>query len=107
YNGHGGTHHFGDEHHPSVERIWDIANTIRVGELQAPPLFAVATDDTHSYHGKGSSQPGRGWIMVRAGELTPAALIEAMRRGDFYASSGVTLRDIRYDAASRTVTVEI
>ena len=36
--------------------------------------------------------------MVRARLLTPDGVIEAMKRGDFYASSGVTLRDVKYDA---------
>ena len=42
YNGHGSVNHLGDEHRASVEQIWDIANTIRLGQLDAPPLFGVA-----------------------------------------------------------------
>ena len=30
YNGHPIVHHLGDATHPSVERMWDIANTIRL-----------------------------------------------------------------------------
>jgi len=97
----------GQPHYRGMERVWDVANTMRLGLFKTPPIFAVATDDTHKYHNDGSSPPGRGWIMVRAAELTPEALILAMRRGDFYASSGVTLRDIRYDTAARTVTIDI
>ena len=52
YNGHPGVGHLGDDHRPSVERLWDIANTIRLVDLAAPPLFGIATDDSHSYHGK-------------------------------------------------------
>ena len=51
YNGHPGIRHLGDEDHPSDEKIWDIANTIRLEKLNAPPLFGVATDDSHNYHG--------------------------------------------------------
>src|SRR5690606_38732603 len=34
-----------------------------------------------------------GWIMVKSKELASSALIEAMERGDFYASTGVTLKN--------------
>ncbi len=64
FNGHPDVNQLGDDQHPSVERIWDIANTIRVGQLNAAPLMGVATDDSHNYHGVTGSTPGRGWIMV-------------------------------------------
>ncbi len=41
YNGHPGVGHQGDEQHASVEQIWDIANTLRLAKLHAPPLFGV------------------------------------------------------------------
>ncbi|MCA1964183.1 MAG: hypothetical protein LDL31_09595 [Prosthecobacter sp.] len=88
------------------ERIWDIANTIRIAELKQPPLYGVGTDDSHNYHG-GSSTPGRGWVMVRAAKLEANTLIEAMQRGDFYASTGVTLEDVAYDKAARTLRLKI
>jgi len=97
YNGHPGVKHLGDEHHPSVERMWDIANTIRIAQLKAAPLYGIATDDSHHYHGKGSSRLGRGWIMVRSRFLTPEHLIKHVKAGDFYASSGVTLSSIEFD----------
>lgn len=106
YNGHPRINHLGDETRPGDERIWDIANTIRLSKLDAEPLFGVATDDSHWYHG-GDVSPGRGWIQVEAEELTPAALIEAMRAGDFYASSGVELRQLSYDADTRMLEFEI
>ena len=37
--------------------------------LKAAPLFGVGTDDSHHYHGEESS-PGRGWVMVRAGQVS-------------------------------------
>lgn len=107
YNGHPGVRHRGDEHHPSVERLWDIANTIRIAEMKRPPLSGLATDDAHNYFGQRGSSPGRGWVMVRARELTPDGIIRAIQRNDFYASSGVTLRDVRYDADLRVLRVEI
>jgi hypothetical protein len=60
-------------------------------------MYGLATDDSHQYLSfrPGASNPGRGWIMVRAPQLTASGLIEAMERGDFYSSTGVRLRDLR------------
>jgi hypothetical protein len=107
YNGHPGVGHLGDEHHAGVEQIYDIANTIRVGQLGAAPLYCVATDDSHHYDGAKTVRPGRGWIMVRAEKLEPDTIVRAIKAGDFYASSGVTLRDIRYDDAKKLLQLDI
>ena len=108
YNGHPAVGHRGKENHPGVERLWDIANTIRIGELRAEPLLGIATDDSHNYHGKpGGARVGRGWVMVRARYLTPEHLIKALKRGDFYASSGVTLSQIDFDAEQGLLSLEV
>lgn len=108
YNGHPGVEHLGDEYHVSVEKIWDIANTIRIAQLSAPPLMGLATDDSHAHHdGETGSRPGRGWVWVRASELTPEAVIQAMQAGDFYASSGVTLEDVQYDEQEKRIELKI
>lgn len=107
YNGHPGVAHQGDAAHPSVERIWDIANTIRIGELRAAPLYGVATDDSHNYHGKPGSHTGRGWVMVQARFLTPEHLVRSMNRGDFYASSGVTFDGIDWEPQTHTLAIRI
>ena len=39
--------------------------------------------------------------MVRSRFLTPEPIIHAIQAGDFYASSGVTLKDVRYDPQSQ------
>jgi hypothetical protein len=101
YNGHTGVRNNGDEIHASLERVWDIVNTLRIALMDAPPVFGVATDDSHSYHGHSIvSIPGRAWVRVRATHLTPDSITEAMRRGDFYASTGVELESIDFDAES-------
>lgn len=100
YNGHRGVRNHGDSSHASTEEIWDLALVLRLTEMDPPLplplslLYGVATDDAHNYHGAPTSQAGRGWIMVRAQDLDSNSLVEAMQRGDFYASSGVTLADV-------------
>lgn len=107
YNGHSYVRNYGDENHPGMEELWDIALTLRLTDLDLGVLYGLATDDAHAYFatGLGNPNPGRGWVMVRAPELTAEAILAALQSGDFYASSGVTLRDIRSD--SRGLTVEI
>jgi hypothetical protein len=109
YNGHPGTNTRGDATRPSTDKIWDIANTIRLAQLDAEPLFGLGTDDSHHYHtpGMNRSTPGRGWIMLRAKDLSVDSVMDGLQRGDFYASSGVTLRDAKYDPQSKTITIQI
>jgi hypothetical protein len=96
YNGHPTSADAGDVAHPPVERLWDIVLAHRIAGLGLPPVYGVANDDSHQYHHipSGRAEPGRGWVMVLADELTPAALVEAMDRGRFYASTGVRLARI-------------
>ncbi|MCX7407094.1 MAG: hypothetical protein NTZ32_03335 [Planctomycetales bacterium] len=107
YNGHPGVANNGDPNHASCERMWDIINTKRLTELDLPLLYGLATDDGHDYHNipSRSAEPGRGWVMVLATELSPASLIEAMESGRFYSSSGVTLEKVEANAKSLTITV--
>ena len=107
YNGHPEVNQLGDETHPSVERIWDLVNAIRMTDLKVPPMMGIGTDDSHEYHGQPGSRPGRGWVMVRSKFLTPEHLIKAMKRGDFYASSGVTLKEVEFDDKTKTLSLEI
>lgn len=107
HNGHPGVNQLGDAQHPSIERMWDVANTIRLQTLGAAPLLGVATDDSHTYHGKPGAHTGRGWVMVRSRYLTPEHLIRAMKAGDFYASSGVALVDVHFDMETDTLEIAI
>ncbi|CAN5854507.1 hypothetical protein BH23PLA1_BH23PLA1_13240 [soil metagenome] len=107
YNGHPSVHHEGDETHVSVERMWDIVNTLRIAEMKAVPVYGLATDDTHNYFGMGGASPGKGWVMVRARFLTPESILLGIENGDFYASSGVTLKDVQYDSRSQVLELEV
>lgn len=53
-------------------------------------LALIATDDAHF------SEPDHfgGWVMVKSVENTPEALLEALKRGDFYSSQGPILHDV-------------
>lgn len=108
YNGHAGVHNAGDHAHLGTEKMWDVVLAHRLTELQLGPMFGLATDDAHHYHTilLGQQNAGRGWVMVRAAELTPAALVAAMEAGDFYASTGVTLAEVRRDAGTLSVDVQ-
>lgn len=52
------------------------------------PCFCFASDDTHSLHHSLGS-----FICVKAAELTHQAILEAIRAGSFYASTGPEIRD--------------
>ena len=96
YNGHSGVRNYGDKDHVSTERMWDIVLAARLTQPGGEILYGLGTDDAHNYHqfGVGKVNPGRGWVMVRARHLTAEAIVAAMERGDFYASTGVRLRDV-------------
>jgi hypothetical protein len=58
-------------------------------------LLAFASDDTHF-------RPERpdtfgGWVQVKAERLEPAALLAALKAGQFYASQGPLIHDVRLD----------
>ncbi|MGV8094634.1 MAG: hypothetical protein AB2L24_22500 [Mangrovibacterium sp.] len=95
FNGHPSVNNYGDSIHPGTEVMWDRIN-IAFLHAGKPLLFGLATDDSHHYHVFGSkyANAGRGWVMVQADQLTSASLIEAMEKGDFYASTGVTLKEV-------------
>lgn len=107
YNGHPVCADDGDATHPSTEELWDRVLARRLTELDLGLVYGVATDDSHNHHARSSelANAGRGWIVVRARELTPASLIESMRRGDFYASSGVEVADVAFDGATYEIAL--
>ena len=106
YNGHPEVHVDGDAKRPGNERLWDLANTLRMAVLKGEPLTALACDDSHHYHG-GNVRPGRGWVMVKAPSLSAVSMVNAMEAGDFYASTGITLLNPSFDVASQTLRVKV
>lgn len=90
YNGHPHVHNDGDATRPSTEAMWDDLLT---GGMV---IYGVSSDDAHEFKAMAPerSNPGRGWVMVRAKELKPTAIADAIDHGDFYASNGVFLSDV-------------
>lgn len=108
YNGHPAVRNAGDAVHPSTERLWDIALTFRLATLRLGPLFGLASDDAHQYtrFSPTNANPGRGWIEVWAPRLAPGPLLQAMEAGDFYATTGVRLRQVVRSTNELTVLIE-
>lgn len=96
FNGHPGVRNYGDAVHASTERVWDITLALRLGKHQLPVVYGLATDDAHGYHewGVGRTNPGRGWVMVKAPHPTAEAVVKGIEAGDFYASTGVVLAEV-------------
>ncbi|MEY2407880.1 MAG: hypothetical protein QOF48_550 [Verrucomicrobiota bacterium] len=107
YNGHPSVRNEGDAHHASIERIWDVLLAFRLTELGLGPLYGLAVDDSHQYQRftRTNSNPGRGWVVVRAARLWASSLMAAMEAGDFYASSGVRMKNI--ERSGRGLALEI
>jgi hypothetical protein len=101
FNGIPETNVYGGPGKPSNEQIWN--GVLDAGRV----IFGVATDDSHNYHDFAPEKynPGRGWVMVRAPELTRDAIVEALASGDFYSSTGVTLTSL--DLSQESIHLKI
>jgi hypothetical protein len=110
YNGHPSVNNWGHpgKGYPSTDCWWDVVLTLRISQGEKSPLLGVATDDAHDYYkwGTGEANPGRGWVMVNAPVLEVNALLKALETGEFYASTGVVLDDIRRDGAGLSFTIK-
>jgi hypothetical protein len=108
YNGHPGVINDGDATHLSMDAMWDAMLAHRLTDLGLGVVFGIGVDDSHNYHQieLGKSNSGRGWVMVRAKHLTAESIVRALEAGDFYASNGVTLRDLVRNEKTLAVTIE-
>jgi len=103
YNGHHAVNNLGGGGVPGMEEVWD--RLLSNGKV----LYGVADDDAHVFKQPGNPDvpgPGRGWVFVRSERLAPRPIVEALERGDFYASTGVELTDYQADAKSVTLTIK-
>jgi hypothetical protein len=102
YNGHHLVNNLGGGGVPGMEEVWD--RLLSSGKV----IYGIADDDAHIFKQPGNPDvpgPGRGWVVVRAEHLAPRPIVDALARGDFYASTGVELSD--YQVTSRDVTITI
>lgn len=91
YNGHPTVYNRGGGGAESLEEMWDALLT------SGRKVWGIAVDDAHNFKtiGRNYSNPGRGWVVVRAPSLSSSAIRAALESGDFYASTGVELTDIQ------------
>lgn len=102
YNGHPLVYNDGDADHMGVEQMWDILLSSGVR------ILGTAVDDTHHYteFATERANPERGWVCVRVAELTGDEVLNAIRRGDFYASTGVELEDVANRENGQSIAIK-
>jgi len=106
YNGHPAVNNGGNEKYDSTEIMWDLIN-IHYLEQGKPLLYGIATDDSHHYHtlSPNLSNTGRGWVMVASDKLDAPSLIDAMEKGEFYASTGISLE--KYTVSDHQISLAL
>lgn len=103
FNGHPMVNNLGGGGRRGLEEMWDAI--LSSGML----LYGIAVDDAHHFKRPGdktASLPGQGWIYVRAAELTPRSILNALEAGDFYSSTGVELKDYNADSEKMTIAIK-
>ena len=71
-------------------------------------IWGIGVDDSHHLKRPWDTDiapPGKAWIVVRSESRERAAILDAIRRGDFYASTGVELVD--YFAGEKSIEVKV
>lgn len=71
---------------PESTRRWDFILSRRYGER----IWGFTSDDMHDL----KRDAGRAWIMVKTENKTANSILEALRRGSFYASTGPGIEKI-------------
>lgn len=94
--------HDKNQKHLSTEALWDALLS------RGRRVWGVASDDAHEYQrfdDREAPTPGKAWIVIQARALTPQALTEALRAGQFYASTGVSLETYSADRTGIAITI--
>jgi hypothetical protein len=87
------------QHTAASEELWDEI----LSAVNGRTVYAVAGDDNH-YN---QSNVGRGWIMVKAPALTTEAILNNVRSGNFYATTGIILEDYQVNITSNGIKIGI
>lgn len=69
--------------------------------LRQPRILGFATDDSHFI--KGVPAEKGGWIMVNAPEFSQKAIMDSIRKGNFYSSNGPVFKSISIENGNRIV----
>ncbi len=102
FNGHPQVHNYGGSGHPGTEEIWDFLLSA------GTKIYGIAVDDAHHFKqefGPSRSNPGKGWIVVRASKLDAADIMSNLEAGNFYASTGVELTDVQIEPRRMVITL--
>ena len=101
FNGHPSVFNWGNHLHSAVEVKWDSLL------IQGKLLYGVASDDEHHLKriNREQANPGRGWIMVQAASSSSGDIMNAIKAGDFYSSTGVFLED--YSVENNVIKVVV
>lgn len=104
YNGNPLVHNLGGGGKPGLEEVWDFLLT------SGMRIYGIAVDDAHHFKGEFSStrsNPGKGWVVVRARALNALEIIDNLETGLFYASTGVDLEDVIVEPDRIEVRIKI
>lgn len=88
---------------PSHEAMWD--HLLTAGRR----VWGVAVDDSHHLKRPWDTDvalPGKAWVVVRAAKRDAVSIVDALRRGDFYASTGVELEEVSAGRVKMKVKVK-
>ena len=91
FNGHPLVNNFGGGGWPGMEQVWD--HLLSAGRR----IYGIAVDDAHHFQGEFAaerSNPGRGWVAVKARVLNGQEIVNNLEAGLFYASTGVELEEV-------------
>ena len=103
FNGHPLVHNAGGGGKAGLEQVWDflLSSGMRI--------YGIAVDDAHHFKGEFGpkrSNPGKGWVVVRARTLNPREIIDNLEAGLFYASTGVELEDVIVGSARMEIQIK-
>lgn len=84
------------------EKFWDVVNAWRASHDQQL-MLGMGSDDRHSYDDKAAYA----WSVVRSGKLEIPALLDAIRKGDFYTSNGLDFSHIDFDGKTLSVRINV